>query len=547
MALNSVSTYLGPKGYTVYKSALLLKDQQEVLAELTVKPCVPNAPVQAAAFPVYLESPQKLYLPRYFGVTWFGEPEAVRLPAGHDIAVPFAGALRPYQDHIVAVYLQKAKTVGGGLLEIPCGRGKTVIALKIISELKKKTLVIVHKGFLLNQWVERIAQFLPTAKVGRIQGPLLDLEGKDIVLGMLQSLSMKEYPSDLFACFGLTIVDECHHISSEVFSRSLQRIITPYTLGLSATMQRKDGLTKVFKMFLGEVVYSEERESAAEVIVKGIKYVTPDPTFNETVFDYRGNPAFSTMISKLCAFNRRSEFILLVLAEELKQKAGQQMMILAHNKNLLTYLHDAIQHRALATVGYYVGGMKEAALKASETCQVIVATYAMAAEALDIKTLTTLLLATPKTDVVQAIGRILRVKHERPLVIDIIDAHDMFQKQWFKRRKYYSSNQYKIYQTTSELYGRSQGQGQGQGIGQAQGQGIGQAQGWTEFKARGQKVECAHAADEDEDEDAGEAVEDADEDVGEDEDADEDANKTKKPRLGPLGAPFGKCLLSLKI
>ena len=58
------------------------------------------------------------------------------------------------------------------------------------------------------------------------------------------------------------------------------------------------------------------------------------------------------------------------------------------------------------TVGYYVGGMKEKDLKISETKTVILATYSMAAEALDIKTLTTLFLLTPKTDVQQAVGRI---------------------------------------------------------------------------------------------------------------------------------------------
>jgi len=96
--------------------------------------------------------------------------------------------------------------------------------------------------------------------------------------------------------------------------------------------------------------------------------------------------------------------------------------------------------------------MKEADLKKSESCQVIIATYAMAAEALDIKTLTTLILATPKTDVIQAVGRILRVKHERPLVIDIIDSHDVFLSQWQKRRKYYASNNYVIMHTKSLLY-----------------------------------------------------------------------------------------------
>jgi superfamily II DNA or RNA helicase len=169
-------------------------------------------------------------------------------------------------------------------------------------------------------------------------------------------------------------------------------------------------------------------------------------------YDYRGNPAYSTMISKLCGFSYRSEFILKVIDHELKQKEGQQLMILAHNKNLLTYLYKAIEHRNISTVGYYVGGMKEIDLKKSETCQVIIATYSMAAEALDIKTLTTLLLATPKTDIIQAVGRILRVKHERPLVIDIIDTHEVFIGQWQKRRKYYASNKYKILHTNSKLY-----------------------------------------------------------------------------------------------
>ena len=68
----------------------------------------------------------------------------------------------------------------------------------------------------------------------------------------------------------------------------------------------------------------------------------------------------------------------------------------------------------------------------------------MASEALDIKTLTTLILATPKTDVTQSIGRILRVKHAQPLVIDIIDPHDVFKKQWLKRQNYYKKQNYFI-------------------------------------------------------------------------------------------------------
>ena len=644
------STYLGEKGYSIFKECLSVEEQHYIRKELTVKPFIPKSPIQPNPFPIYLESPLKLYMPRYFGIDTYGPPDRILINPGNEIALQFSGELRPYQIAIVDKYIKHVGKCGGGLLDVDPGKGKTVMALNIVSRLGKCALVIVHKSFLLNQWVERIEQFLPGARVGRIQGQIMDIENKDIVIGMLQSLSMKEYPKDTFHQFGLAIYDECfprntlihtskgpmeigtlydmwikrgvthnferieteveklvdtmpkilsynqtterfewgqmthawkrhrkelikvylmcgsfvctpehkilttkgykcakelllgeyiecmynitddgcvdgcvdigicnlyktqlphgmltptaflytenyiplstsentrifgksdegydvydievndnhnfvlkmadgmrlhpivsncHHMGAEVFSRCMMKVNTTYTLGLSGTMERKDGLTKVFEMFIGPVVHKEKTESEHSVVVKGIVYHVDDDEFNETPHDYMGNPKFSTMISKLCSYNHRSEFILRILAAELELNYEQQFMVLAHNKSLITYLHDAIAHRNIAggSVGYYIGGMKEAALKQSESKKIIIATYAMASEGLDIKTLTSLILASPKTDVCQSVGRILRQKHSSPLVIDIIDGHDIFMSQWYKRRKYYKSQNYKI-------------------------------------------------------------------------------------------------------
>ena len=637
---------MGEKGYSIFKECLSVEEQHFIRTELTVKPFIPKSPIQPTPFPVYLESPLKLYVPRYFGIDTYGPPDRILIPSGNNISIQFNGELRPYQNAIVDKYIKHVGDCGGGLLDVDPGKGKTVMALNIVSRLGKCTLVIVHKSFLLNQWIERIEQFLPGARVGKIQGQTLDIENKDIVIGMLQSLSMKEYPKDTFRNFGLAIYDECfprntlvhtshgpmeigtlydlwltngtmqkyvriekeveklvevlpkilsynqntqrfewsqmthawkrqrkellkvylmcgsfvctpehkilttdgykcakdlrigdyiecmynastsnqydissfelykaltpkgpltataflyfenyippstleaekifgksedgydvfdievkdnhnfvlkmadgmriypivsncHHMGAEVFSRCMMKVNTTYTLGLSGTMERKDGLTKVFEMFIGPVVHKEKTESEHSVVVKGIVYNVDDEEFNETQHDYMGNPKFSTMISKLCSYSHRSEFILRVLVSELEMNPEQQFMILAHNKSLITYLHDAIAHRNIAggSVGYYIGGMKEAALKQSEEKKVIIATYAMASEGLDIKTLTSLILASPKTDVCQSVGRILRQKHSSPLVVDIIDEHDIFMSQWYKRRKYYKSQNYKI-------------------------------------------------------------------------------------------------------
>ena len=328
----------------------------------------------------------------------------------------------------------------------------TIMALNIISTLKKKTLIIVHKEFLMNQWIERINDFLPGAKVGKIQGQIYDIEGKDIVIGMVQTLYNKDFHTNAFTSFGMTIIDEVHRIGSEQFSRTLFKTITPYMLGISATVDRKDNLTKLLYMFIGEKIYNEKREDDDMVSVRSIHYTANDSEFNEVEYDYRGNPKYSTMITKLCKYGPRSDFIIRVVKDLLEEDNEKQIMILCHNRSLLTYLYEGISHRELATIGYYVGGMKQNALQETEQKQIVLATYAMAAEALDIKTLSTLIMVTPKTDITQSVGRILRVKHENPIVVDIVDKHDIFQNQWAQRRRFYKKCNYRIRQIGSQEY-----------------------------------------------------------------------------------------------
>ena len=328
----------------------------------------------------------------------------------------------------------------------------TVMALNILSVLKKKTLILVHKEFLMNQWIERIQEFIPSARVGRIQGPVFDVLNKDIVIGMIQTLHSREFEPAAFDSFGLTIIDEVHRIGSEEFSKTLFRVVTPYMLGISATVERKDRLTKILYMFIGPKIYSEERTDDDVVQVRGILFKTRDPTFNETEYDFRGSPKYSTMITKLCQYGPRSDFVVRILADLLAEHPEKQIMVLAHNRELLTYLYDAIRHKISEEenmVGYYVGGMKERDLKITEGRRIVLATYAMAAEALDIKTLSTLVMATPKTDIEQSVGRILRAKGQNPIVVDLIDPHEYLRRQWNTRRQFYKKCQYRI--TTIEL------------------------------------------------------------------------------------------------
>ena len=238
--MQNINSYLGQKGYTILKKELTIEQQKQIRNDLTIKPyvgCIGGGSNNQVTYPAYRESDNKFYVPHHYGVETFGPAKKCNISEGDDINLEFNGILRDYQEPVVNKFISvvtkphdNGLCFGGGLLELPCAWGKTSGSLYILSQLKKKTLVIVLKEFLLNQWVERIQQFLPKARVGRIQGQIIDIDDKDIVIGMLQSLSMKEYPASVFESFGFTIIDEVHHISSQTFSNALFKIVTKYML-----------------------------------------------------------------------------------------------------------------------------------------------------------------------------------------------------------------------------------------------------------------------------------------------------------------------------
>jgi superfamily II DNA or RNA helicase len=137
-------------------------------------------------------------------------------------------------------------------------------------------------------------------------------------------------------------------------------------------------------------------------------------------------------------------------------------MVLAHNKSLLKYLYEGAVKRNIAdgSIGYYLGGMKSEKLKESEGKQLILATYAMASEGLDIKTLGALVMATPKSDIIQTAGRILRTTDGRKLIVDVVDQHDIFQNQHAKRKTFYRKQKYLMNKVGVDDFRKARNNGQ---------------------------------------------------------------------------------------
>ena len=443
-AMKRNKTVLTNKGFELCKSIYPETFLNEIRKDLTVKPRVAKGyGMEPEPYDVFTETDDTLIIPKFYGYKKLKHYQNVpnRISKGEHIDLKFNGELRENQRDVIATFKNVFQTKRGGLIVARCAFGKTAVANYIISMLGRKALVIVHKENLLLQWKERIAQFLPDAKIGRIQGKIVDVEGKDIVIGMIQSLCKKDY-GDLFKQFGLVICDEAHRTGAKEFCNALRKTASYYTLGLTATPTRSDGLTKVFKWYLGETEYVYNKVTEFDVTVKAIYYESDN--YKEKKL-YTGGYNFANMISQIVDETRRTDMIVDTACDLAIQ--GRQVLIIGHRIKLLRTLHTRIKEKNTnrITSGFYIGGMKEADLVETTKQNIILGSFSMIEEGADIPSLDSIILATPKSTVQQAVGRIMRRKNKHdPLIIDIIDDFSIFVNQSTKRKKYYEKEKYTL-------------------------------------------------------------------------------------------------------
>ena len=448
---------LTSKGYSIRKAALTDAERRRIETELKVAPIVHRSyqGAEDLSFRIYRESPQRYYLPRRWGQDVFGPPDATILSDGvalSEAAKVFRGTPYDYQVDIIKKFVDAGTSTGGGLICVPCGRGKTFMAIAIAAKLGRRFMVVVDKEFLMNQWKGEIEALMPGLRIGICQAGRREIESDkyDCTLCMIQTLCGQEFPEKAFAEYGFTIFDECHHLGAGHFSKALMKVQTKVMLGLSATPKREDGLTKVFEWFLGTPVYWEKvREADPSVIVQPVYVDCQDNTYTNVPVNWKQEPVMGKLLTQVVECVPRT-----------KQVADLILDICADDKRRILVLSERIGHlksiEALLaastkppTMGYYIGGMKEEVREAgAATAQVLLASYAMASEAMNIKTLNCVVLASPRKNVEQSTGRILRVQANKrvvaPLIVDIVDVHGVYRSQWRKRCIYYRKCNYTI-------------------------------------------------------------------------------------------------------
>lgn len=336
----------------------------------------------------------------------------------------------------------------------------TFCALYALSKLKMKAIIVVNKIPLMKQWQNEIASFLPDARVGIIQGQKnIDVKDKDIVIAMLQSLSIIDYPDTLFEDFSISIYDEVHNISSRVFSKVLFKLCSKYTIGLSATPNRSDGCEYVFKWHIGEIIYKGSAErKGMNPIIKNLKIDSTEYKEICTMNKFTGKNTiqFTSMLTELVKMEKRNKLIIEIIKD--CRKENRKILVLSDRRNHLENFYNLLEKDTSVsfTYGLFVGSMKIIELEKSKACDVILATYAAFSEGVSEKDLDTLILTTPKKfighlknatknenfKIEQIVGRIFRKDHteRNPMIIDFQDNFSVFRAQGNSRKVFYKQH-----------------------------------------------------------------------------------------------------------
>lgn len=411
--------------------------QAKVSADLILRDSRPAEYATRDPFVCFKDGGDGYIVPKMYGVDFIEVNNLAfedRQKDGETVPhIEFAGSLRKPQVEPVDKAIRALESKQGGVMSLYCGFGKTTCSLKISCYFKKKTIILVHTTALLEQWKERIEQFVTNASVGVLQRDRVDVEGRTHVIALMQSVSRRSYSRDVLDAFGLMIVDEAHHVCASQLSRCVTKVGCKLRLGLSATPVRKDGMTRFLFDSIGPICASVER--AYEEVNVDIVSVVSGPS--DTVYMMRNgkqSPNIAKMINNLCDSASRAELVVRSVTRALAE--DRHIIVLSDRRDHLKKMGKMISG---VDVGFMVGGVKTADIADVSSRRVIMATYAYCSEGLDIPSLDTCVFATPRSDIVQCCGRILRHHPSKkvPRVIDFVDNSPVFHGQARKRMKYY--------------------------------------------------------------------------------------------------------------
>lgn len=353
--------------------------------------------------------------------------------------------LYDYQRTAVAAMEQ----AGTGILQSPCGSGKTQMGIALAAKLGRKTLWVTHTQDLLNQSYDRAKQYFPLETLGKISSGKVQI-GTHLTFATVQTLSKLDLMKYKYV-WDVIIVDECHRASGtpdsvRMFYKVMSSLAARNKYGLSATVHRSDGLIKSTFAILGNVKYRVPDAAVAEKTMKvTVKRCDTGIKLDRCCQDTDGTLVYSKLIPYLSECAVRNEQIVGNLIENSSHYNLILSDRLEHLRELMALLPDGLRAAAVMIDGSMTSKLAKAKrIQAIEDMRngkmhYLFASFSLAKEGLDIPRLDRLYLTTPKKDyavVTQSVGRIARTFEGKQDAIcyDYVDDIKFCENQ-YKRRK----------------------------------------------------------------------------------------------------------------
>ena len=357
-------------------------------------------------------------------------------------ALPFK--LRDYQ----SAAARQMKRKHQGVIIIPCGGGKTVVAVDAISRIGSTTIIMVHTLDLLSQWKEVLKKAgIETGEIGNGK-----FEIKPITIATIQTLSkmMKKLENRWFEQWGCLILDESHRAPAKTFYRVINHFPAKYRFGLTATPEREDGLTRLLYYLFGDPLYEIDRKA---LVKEGfLTAVTVQPIFTAFKYPYFGRNDRQAMLDTLVNDTERNSHITAEVAGAVE--CGHTCLVLTgrvEHAEMLTHKIQRLGIKAEALIGKVKKADRDAIRQKvlSGELQVLVAT-SVADEGLDLPNLSAVFFTFPSkalARILQRAGRVMRPSPGKPepVIFDYVDINlQTLKQQYYQRRQAYHQLRAKI-------------------------------------------------------------------------------------------------------
>ena len=351
-----------------------------------------------------------------------------------DKDLQFSGTLRWEQQEVVDKFFKKGRA-RSGVLQAPCGWGKTFTGCEIIARNNTKALVLVHTKLLFRQWIEELERQIPDIRIGKIGDGILDIQ--DITVGIYKSVyNNREALRDSFS---MVLVDEAHLCPADMFSTALNSLNAKVKIGISATPRRKDGkhvfLSDYFSPFFVQAKDPRQlTDPAVQIVQTDFKFNVVDPKrdWSRQVNKLAENKNYLKLIAERAIAHTKSGRCPLILGDRIQMLKDLQQLI-PESVCLIGESDEAVREDVLQNVG----GKYKAVLSTR-----------LFDEGISCHRLDTLYITCPNNNPIkleQRVGRIIREHPDKqlPLIVDfwlsgaVVSRQQKKRLEWYKQRGYY--------------------------------------------------------------------------------------------------------------